>query len=67
VRLLVVIAVVSLATAAAPAKPKLRGTMDVAVARDGSLLIADVSDRVFRFRGKKLTVAASIRAVVSPR
>jgi streptogramin lyase len=61
VRPLVVIAVVSLVTAAAPAKPKLRGTMDVAVARDGSLLIADVSDRIFRFRGKKLTVAASIR------
>ena len=60
-KLLALLAVVSLVTAAAPAKPMLRGTMDVAVARDGSLLIGDVSDRVFRFRGKKLTVAASIR------
>jgi sugar lactone lactonase YvrE len=51
------------ATAPAPPKPKprLRGTMDVAVARDGSLVIGDVSDRVFRWRAKKLTVAASIR------
>ena len=60
-KLIALLAVVVLATAAAPAKPKLRGTMDVTVARDGSLLIADVSDRVFRLRGKKLTVAASIR------
>ena len=60
-KLIALLAVALLTTAAAPAKPKLRGTMDVAVARDGSLLIADVSDRVFRLRGKKLTVAASIR------
>ena len=60
-KLLALLAVALLATAAAPAKPKLRGTMDVAVARDGSLLIGDVSDRVFWLRGKKLTVAASIR------
>ena len=60
-KLIALLAVALLTTAAAPAKPKLRGTMDVAVARDGSLLIADVSDRVFRLRGKKLTVAASIQ------
>jgi hypothetical protein len=61
VKLIALLAVALLTTAAAPTKPKLKGTMDVAVARDGSLLIADVSDRVFRLRGKKLTVAASIR------
>ena len=37
VKLIALFAVALLTTAAAPAKPKLRGTMDVAVARDGSL------------------------------
>jgi len=35
--------------------------MDVAVANDGSLLIGDASDRVFRFRRGRLTVAATIK------
>jgi serine/threonine-protein kinase len=61
VKLLAVLALVALLPNAAPAKPKLRGTLDVAVARDGSLLIGDISDRVFRFRAKKLAVAAAIR------
>jgi streptogramin lyase len=62
VRLLVLLAVVPLVVAAAPAKkPRLEGTMDVAVARDGSLVIGDNSNRVFRLRRGRLTVAASIR------
>ena len=63
-RLLALVLLGWLALAAAPAKPaepQLRGSMDVAVAADGSLLIGDNSNRVFRLRGRKLTVVASIR------
>jgi streptogramin lyase len=42
------------------AKPRLSGVFDVAVAPDGSVLIGDRSDRILRFRGGRLTVAARI-------
>jgi serine/threonine protein kinase, bacterial len=57
--------VAALVLAAAPAakkapQPRLRGAMDVAVDRDGSLLIGDQSDRVLRFRRGRLSVAAKV-------
>jgi streptogramin lyase len=60
VRLLALLVAASLAAGAAPAKPKLRGTTDVAVARDGSLLIGDISNRVLRLRAGRLTRVATI-------
>ena len=60
-RLLALVVAGSLAADAAPAKPVLRGTTDVAVARDGSLLVGDSSNRVLRLRGRRLTRAATIR------
>ena len=58
---LAIVALVSLVAGTAPAKPKLRGTTDVAVARDGSLLVGDISNRVLRLRGKRLSVIATIK------
>ena len=58
---LALLAVVSLVAGAAPARPKLLGTTDVAVARDGSLLVGDISNRVLRLRGNRLTRVATIR------
>src|SRR5918996_2253252 len=57
--------VAALVLAAAPAakkapSPRLSGAMDVAVDRDGSLLIGDQSDRVLRFRRGRLAVAARV-------
>ena len=60
-RALALLAVASLVAGAAPAKPTLRGTTDVAVARDGSLLFGDISNRVLRLRGKHLQRVATIR------
>ena len=57
------VAAVVLAAAPAakkPPRPRRTGAMDVAVDRDGSLLIGDQSDRVLRFRRGRLTVAARI-------
>ena len=45
-KLVALLVAASLTAGAAPAKPKLRGTTDVAIARDGSLLIGDISNRV---------------------
>jgi DNA-binding beta-propeller fold protein YncE len=57
-------------TAAAP-KPLLHETFDVAVEPRGTLLVSDVSNRVFRVRGRKLTVVARagfpVEVAVDPR
>jgi sugar lactone lactonase YvrE len=60
VKIVALLIAASLAIGAAPAKPKLRGTTDLAVARDGSLLVGDISNRVLRLRGGRLTRVATI-------
>jgi sugar lactone lactonase YvrE len=45
-------------TAAGAAKPRLFGALDVVVEPSGALLVADSSNRVFRARGRTLTVVA---------
>jgi serine/threonine-protein kinase len=57
---LVVLAAVLALGAGGAAKPRLNGVFDVAVAQDGSLLIADRSERIYRFRSGKLTPVVRI-------
>jgi serine/threonine-protein kinase len=60
-RVVALLSVAALAVGAGgAAKPRLTGVHDVAVAPDGSLLIADRSGRIFRFRRGKLTPIARI-------
>jgi hypothetical protein len=58
-------------TAMAARAPRLRETLDVAVEPRGTLLVSDLSNRVFRVRGRTLTVVARagfpVEVAVDPR
>jgi DNA-binding beta-propeller fold protein YncE len=50
--------VVAAVLSGAAAKPRLIGAFDVVVEPSGTLLVADMSNRVYRARGRRLTVVA---------